>query len=307
MASHIIPRRIQNIIQFIHDFKYPSKLKISRFLEEKDFKISARTLERDIERIRSDYGLEIVYDKANNGYFIDEDKSIKVESFFKFLEIASVADIFSESLLNSNKILNYVSFDDSKYFKGISNLREILLAINQHRKLHFRHENFSANTFKEYIITPLILKEYENRWYVVGVPEEMTEIRTFGVDRIHQLTLGKLSKVKRNKFEEQLKNFDNIIGLDFNNKKPIKIRLLVNATHVKYMKSLPIHHSQVVHSENENQQYFVDFFLVINYEFITQVLKIGNDAEVIYPIELRDTVKNILEDSLKKYLKLDII
>ena len=131
MASHVIPRRIQYIIQFIYDYNYPSKSEIIRFLEEKDFKVSARTLERDIERIRSDYGLEIVYSKANSGYFIDKSKSVKVESFFKFLEIVTVADILSESLKDSNKILDYVSFDDSKNFKGIANLKEILIAIRQ--------------------------------------------------------------------------------------------------------------------------------------------------------------------------------
>jgi len=60
MASHVIPRRIQYIIQFIYDYNYPSKSEIIRFLEEKDFKVSVSTLERDIERIRSDYELKIV-------------------------------------------------------------------------------------------------------------------------------------------------------------------------------------------------------------------------------------------------------
>jgi predicted DNA-binding transcriptional regulator YafY len=151
-------------------------------------------------------------------------------------------------------------------------------------------------------VTPLILKEYENRWYVVGVPEEMNEIRTFGIDRIHKLTLGRLSKLKRGQFKSELKKFDNIIGLNFNNKIPIKIRLLVDALHIKYMKSLPLHHSQIIHSENENQQYFVDFFLIPNYEFISQILKIGEEAEVIYPNDLRTSIKNVLKASLNKYL-----
>jgi len=301
MASHVIPRRIQYIIQFIYDYNYPSKSEIIRFLEEKDFKVSARTLERDIERIRSDYGLEIVYSKANSGYFIDKSKSVKVESFFKFLEIVTVADILSESLKDSNKILDYVSFDDSKNFKGIANLKEILIAIRQKRKLHFAHENFWRDTLKKYEITPLLLKEYENRWYVIGVPEEMDEIRTFGIDRITELSLGTLSNLKRSQFKSQLKNFDNIIGLDFNQGEPTNIRLLVDGIHIKYMRSLPLHHSQNIHTENDKGEFFVDFFLIPNYEFTTQILKIGNEVEVIYPPELRDEIKNILTDSLKKY------
>ena len=302
MATHIISRRIQFIIQYIYDYKYPSKLDLLKFLNEKDFEVSPRTLERDIDRIRADFGLEIVYSKADRGYFIDKSKSVKVESFFKFLEIVTVADILSKSLKDSNKLLDYVSFDDSKNFKGIENLKEILIAISQKRKLHFSHENFWRNTLKKYEITPLLLKEYENRWYVIGVPDEMNEIRTFGIDRITELSLGTLSKLKRSLFKSQLKSFDDIIGLDFNQGEPTKIRLLVNGVHIKYMRSLPLHHSQNIHTENEKGQFFVDFHLIPNYEFITQVLKIGNEVEVIYPEEFRNEIKNILTDSLKKYL-----
>lgn len=301
MATHIISRRIQYIIQYINDFKFASKKKILDFLNKKDFNVSARTLERDIERIRADFGLEIVYSKEKNSYYIDEEKSIKVESFFKFLEIANIADILGESLKDSNKILDYVSFDDSKSFKGIENLKEILIAISQKRKLLFIHENFGRNTFKNYEITPLLLKEYENRWYVIGVPEKMNEIRTFGIDRITNLSLGKLSKLKSNLFKDQLKSFDNIIGLGYNKSKPENIRLLVDGAHIKYMKSLPLHHSQIIHPENEKGQHQVDFILIPNYEFITQILKIGDEVEVIYPEVLKLEIKRILKKTINRY------
>ncbi|WP_445956552.1 helix-turn-helix transcriptional regulator [Yeosuana sp.] len=301
MGTHVTSRRIQNIIQFIYDNKYPSKTQIMGFLNEKDFVLSARTLERDFDTIRADFGLDIAYSKSNQGYFINEENSVKVDSFFKFLELVTVADILSESLRDSHKILNYVSFDDSKYFKGIENLKDILVAISKNRKLSFIHENFELNTFKKYEITPLLLKEYENRWYVIGVPEEMTEIRTFGVDRITDISLGKTSKLKRKNFDAQINSFDNVIGLYFKDNKPLNIRLLVDELHIKYMKSLPLHKSQVIHSKNENGQSFVDFKLDPNYEFMTQILKIGSEAEVVYPIELREEIKNVLTKTLERY------
>jgi len=301
MATHIISRRIQYIIQYVYDFKYPSKKAILEFLKEKDFNISERTIERDIERIRADFGLEIVYKKQFGGYYIDEEKSVRVDSFFKFLEIVSLADILSKSLADSNKILDYVSFDDSKYFRGVENLKDILIAISQNRKIKFIHENFELKTFKEYIITPLLLKEYENRWYVIGIPDGMSEIRTFGIDRISKLKLGKLTKLKKKEFNSQLKEFDTIVGLNYNTDKPVKIRLLVDQVHVKYMRSLPIHRSQDIHSKNKKGQYFVDFFLAPNYEFKMQILKMGEDALVIHPIELKNDIKKILQNLLNKY------
>ncbi len=302
MATHIISRRIQNIIQYVYDFKYPSKQDILNFLKEKDFNLSARTLERDIERIRADFGLEIAYCKVDNGYYIDEDKSVRVDSFFKFLEIVSIADIFSESLLDSNKILDYVSFDDSKSFRGIENLKDILIAINQNRKIKFVHENFEMHTFKEYEITPLLLKEYENRWYVIGVPERMNEIRTFGVDRLSKLIVGKISKLKMKTFAKQINNFKNVVGINFEDGKPVKISILVDGLHIKYMKSLPLHHSQIIHSKNSDNKHLVDFYLIPNYEFMTQILKMGDYAEVISPSGLRNEIKIMLRNTLHNYI-----
>jgi predicted DNA-binding transcriptional regulator YafY len=301
MATHVISRRIQYIIQSMHDSYFPSKQSMLDALKEKDFSVSARTLDRDLERIRTDFGLEILYDKSRNGYYIDEDNSVKVDSFFKFLEIVTIADVFSEHTRSSKKILKFVSFDDSKSFKGLNHLKTILMAISQCKDLDFVHENFTNKTNKDYQISPLLLKEYENRWYVIGVPKGMNEIRTFGIDRISQLFLGDESNLKRAQFEDQLKVFDTIIGLDYENKKPIKITLLINELHVNYLRSLPIHHSQVIHDVNNQGQLLVDFFLVPNYEFKTQVLKMGENALVVYPIEFKEEIKNMLKVTLDRY------
>jgi predicted DNA-binding transcriptional regulator YafY len=302
MKSHNVSRGIQFVIQYINDAEYPSKKILLEFLEDKDISISARTLERYIEVIRTDFGLEIVYSKTNNGYYIDKDKSLKVISFFKFLEIAAIADIFKESLKESKKIFEYVSFDDSKSLKGIEHLKTILMAITQNRKLFFKHENFYNNTFKDYEITPFLLKEYLNRWYVVGTPEGMDEIRTFGVDRLLEVEKGELTKLKKKEYKKQLESFEHIIGLNYSEGEPQGIRLLVDGVHTKYMRSLPLHQSQVIHSENEKGQYFVDFHLISNYEFETQILKIGHEVEVIYPESLRIKIRNILKSALNKYL-----
>ncbi|UAM97287.1 WYL domain-containing protein [Polaribacter litorisediminis] len=302
MSTHVISRRIQDIIQFIYDTYYPSKNKIISFLETRDFKVSSRTFDRDLERIRSDFGLVISYNKAKEGYFINEQKSMKVTSFFKFLEIVTIADIFSESLANSNTTLEYVSFDDSKSFRGIDSLKTILIAINQNRKICFEHENYLKKTVKKHCISPILLKEYENRWYVIGVTDLLKTTRTFGLDRVKNIKIKELSKVKKEDYSKDLKAFDNIIGLDHeNNSNPVKVQLLINELHLNYLRSLPLHHSQVIHSKNEKEQFLVDFYLVPNFEFKSQVLKMGSDALVIHPKSLKNEIRELLSISLARY------
>jgi len=303
MPTHNISRRLQFLIQYLNDFPFTSKETILDFLEQKDFIISSRTLDRDINRIRADYGVEIVYDKLRNGYFIDEENSIKVQSFFKFLEISTLAEIFNQSLNNSNKILDYVNFDNSDNLKGVENLKEFILALDQNRELHFIHENYYNETFKNYTIFPLLLKEYENRWYVIGVPKELNELRTFGIDRIQEIKLGRIITRKFAKYKKQLKKFDDIIGLNYSSQTPQKISLLVDEFHIKYLKALPLHHSQKIHKQTVDGKNQVDYFLIPNYEFKVQILKMGTFASVIQPENLKKEIKNDLKEMLALYKK----
>lgn len=299
MANYFISLKIQLLIQHVYDAHYPTKEEIIYFLLSKDMKVSSRTLDRYFANIRADFGIEITYNATEKGYFIDEEKSVKVDSFFKFLEIVQVADVFAKSLKDSSKILEYVSFDDSKNFKGIDNLRTILLAIKQEKEINFSHENFERDTNKQYTITPLILKEYLNRWYVIGAVKD--GIRTFGIDRIHNLELGKVSKKKKEDYTERLEKFKHTIGLTYGEGDPEKISLLVAELHVKYLKSLPLHESQVIHPINQQQKHQVDFYIYPNYEFKTQILKIGYEVEVLSPKYLRDEIVQMLKSTLKNY------
>tara|TARA_R110002111_G_scaffold108261_2_gene166930 strand:- start:110 stop:1033 length:924 start_codon:yes stop_codon:yes gene_type:complete len=307
MATHVITRRAYNIMLFIFSKKYPSKKDILEYLKEyKDFDISIRTLERDFERIESDFGIEIKYDKLRNGYKIDEEKSDKVDSFIRFLEIVTVTNIFSDSLKNNDKLLEYISFDDSKSFKGIENLKKIFLAISQERKLIFNHHSYQKPGLKKYEIIPLKLKEYENRWYVLGVQCNQSDVWSFGIDRMTELKLGMLNLEKRSFYKDKLEKYKDILGVSFELEDPkekVKIELLIDEEHTKYLSSLPLHHSQKIDSKTENNKQRVRYELIPNYEFKIQILKMGNKAELISPIELRNDIKRMLEDTLNNYVK----
>ncbi|MFC2110685.1 helix-turn-helix transcriptional regulator, partial [Bacteroidota bacterium] len=202
---------------------------------------------------------------------------------------------------DSHKILEYVSFDDSKNFKGIDNLKHLLLATKENREISFLHENYNKKTKEVHTITPLILKEYLNRWYIVGVTKEKDEIRTYGIDRLSNIEILNPSNINRAAYKEKLQKFEHTVGLTYGEGQPEKVCLLINELHVKYLKSLPLHSSQVVFPKNEDNKHRVEYYLYPNYEFITQILKIGIEAEVVAPPHLRTEVKNILKRTLQNY------
>jgi predicted DNA-binding transcriptional regulator YafY len=52
--------------------------------------ISSRTLQRDLEDIRDEFGIEIALDFGRNGYFIDYENSVNADYILHFLELAVV-------------------------------------------------------------------------------------------------------------------------------------------------------------------------------------------------------------------------
>jgi len=304
MASYNELIRMYKLIQYVTINKYPNRYDILNYLEEEGFKISSRTLDYDFANIRADFRKELVYSKLDGGYYIDEEASDQYDSFFRFVEIATLAEIFNESLKDNNKILDLVSFDDSRSFAGIENLKEILIALSQHRKLLFSHYNFHKERSKKYEIIPLRLKEYENRWYILGKPDQIDEIWSFGIDRIDNLQIGDLHLEDLKQYKELLQKYNDIIGVSFETedfKERIKIELIIEDIHVKYLRSLPLHHSQKIDPIKEKGKQKVTYFLIPNYEFKTQILKMGDYAEVIFPVELREEIRGMLENTLNNY------
>jgi len=296
--------RRYKIFQYIKYHYYPSKEQIIDFLKTDDISIGYRTLEDDFEIIRADFRQELKYNKKFNGYFIDKEQSDQFDTFFRFIEIATIAEIFNESLRDNKKILEYVSFDDSKSFHGIENLKKILLAISQERELNFKHLNYKLNTVNDYEIAPLLLKEYENRWYILGVTKGKEEVWSFGIDRISDLSIGEFYKIDKKSYLKNLEKYKDIIGISLEPedlKEKVKIELLIDELHVKYLRSLPLHHSQKIDPIGENRKHKVTFFLIPNYEFKTQILKMGDYCEVISILALRVEIKRMIENTLEKY------
>ena len=123
MSAQGTIRRYILIVEKVSSTSYPSFKVLSDYLFENGFEISQRTLQRNIEQIRYEFGIEIKYDRTKNGYFIDKETSINLDSFLRFLEIAGTANLLTESLKDGRNTLNYISFEAQGNLKGIENLK----------------------------------------------------------------------------------------------------------------------------------------------------------------------------------------
>ncbi|HCX99501.1 MAG TPA: hypothetical protein DG754_05110, partial [Bacteroidales bacterium] len=278
---------------------FPSFLEIKECLSQEGFQISDRTVQRDFEQIRLEFGVEISYNRLKNGYYIDSEKSINVESFIRFLELVNTANIITESLHDSKKTLEYISFDGEGGLVGIENLKPLLKAVRENIVVAFDHFSFQKNSTKHYQIQPYLLKEYQNRWYVFGIVEGLGDFRTFGIDRIENLMLT-AEKFVRDDGLNPLEKFKNTIGLVYSNSTIQRVVLSFTPQQGKYIQTLPLHTSQQVLIDNDKETR-ISIDVIPNYELTQHILKHGDRVKVIEPEWLVDEIKEILHTNLKQY------
>lgn len=299
MSKHGTIRRYTLEIEKISRGQFPSFQEIKDYLFEHGFEIGDRTIQRDIEQIRFEFGIEIKYDRDKNGYYIDYENSLNTESFFRFLEIVNTAELLTESLLESKDSLKHISFDTGGGLKGIENLRPLLKAIKDNRKISFTHFNFRTEKSRKYTLKPYLLKEYQNRWYVVGIIGGIGEFRTFGIDRIENLEV-KTETFKADKKLNPIEMFNKTIGLVYSESTIQTIVLSFTPTQGKYIKTLPLHPTQKILIDNESECR-ISLEIIPNYELTQQILKYGVTVKVIEPQWLIDEIKEILKRTLNKY------
>lgn len=299
MSKHGTIRRYTLEIELVKKGHYPSFEEIKDYLFEHGFEISRRTIQRDIEQIRVEFGIELMYERDKNGYFIDYENSLNIGAFFRFLEIVNTAELLTESLQESKDALKHISFDSEGGLKGTENLKPLLTAIKDHRKITFIHFNFHTENFRKYTLKPYLLKEYQNRWYIVGMISGLNEFRTFGVDRIENLEI-KPETFKPNKKLNPTDIFSQTIGLVYSDNKAQTIILSFTPTQGKYIKTLPLHSSQKILIDDENECR-ISLSVVPNYELTQQILKHGDTVKVIKPEWLVEEIKGNLKRTIGNY------
>lgn len=292
-------KRFVKIIEFVERKKFPSKKEIIAYLSEDEIEISNSTFKRDLQVLDLDFGIEITYNHIRRGYFLDKENSIETETFSRIIQLLHTSEILQETIKDNRENLKYLSFDNSAELKGIQLLPKMLECIKNNRTIQFSHYNFSQKTLKNYSLNPYGLKEYANRWYVVGEINDTQEIRTFGLDRIEKLEILS-QKFTPRKNIHPLQEFDNVVGLIYSKHEIQKVVLSFTPIQGNYLKTLAIHPSQKIVLDNE-QAFQIELMLKPNIELVQKILSFGDSVTVLEPLWLAEEVKQQLENALKKY------
>jgi len=253
-----------------------------------------RTFQRDVREIRNNFGIDIEYSRENKGYFISNSESENMN----FQRRMDAFDMFNS--LNLAQNLNQYIHLERRRPQGTEHIYGILHAIKNKVQVAFSYQKFWEAETTQRILEPYGLKEFRQRWYVMGKEKKNGEVRTFGLDRITNLdvTNRKFEFPANFNIEEYFKYSFGIIGP--NGKKPEEIILSFDAVQGKYIKTLPLHVDQEILFENKDELR-LKLFLFITDDLIMELLSFGENMIVIKPKSLAKTIKDEHKKAYQQY------
>ena len=324
--------RYRVINRCLVDFQYVSKERLIRACEEAlDIApLGERTIDQDLHDMREDtrigFFAPIKYSREKNGYYYEDpdfsiDKIPINEEELEALSFASTMleqykniDIFTtftgavqkivdavniRRLMKTESSYPFIEFESVPEMKGSEYLEDIIDAIQDNYVLDVRHKRFNSEEAYLHKVHPYLLKEYRNRWYLIGLNDDLQQIRTYGLDRILEITPNKSIEFKDAGFDPA-DYFKSTIGIIAPETEPQEVILKFSKYQGQYVITQPIHESQEIIEETD-EHVTISLQVIPTYELVSMILGWGSEVEVVEPEGLRARVRSIIEEMGMRY------
>jgi predicted DNA-binding transcriptional regulator YafY len=299
-------RRLSLIRRAKSPYTFPSKKELLEQLKATGFlAIGQRTLERDMQQLREEYGIDIKYSTQRNGYYLyippDEDVD-DFNQFVSLLERKERLDFLQSTLTNVQDVGSYLQLERTEQFNGSELLPLLWDALRGQRSIRFSYASYTETNSLPLVrtIEPGIIFEYRNRWYLDGWDVEKNGIRTFGLDRMSNLTLAEKA-IATNRTDAYKFLRKQVIGVTTpNDANAERVLLRFSNLEANYIISLPMHSSQKV-LQNTTSGVEIELFVVLNHELEREILAYGEAVEVLEPLVLRERIRERVRATHKIY------
>jgi len=278
--------------------------------------LSMRTLRLDLNAMRSDklgYNAPIVVKDKKYYTYEDADYSIaniplttqdlsilqevahllkQFKGFSHFNEVTEMVNKLEDKIYSEqNQQPSVIDFEKNELLAGIEWLDVLYKAIVSKTTVQLTYQSFKARQASEIIFYPYLLKEYRNRWFILGMTKKGKEIVTFALDRIQNISLLNSELFREHKTFDPYTYFNDIVGVTRNTADtPTHIEFLANRVQAPYIKTKPIHASQkIVEERKEGTIFSID--VVPNFELERELIGFGEGLQVIAPISFMRRIR----------------
>lgn len=288
--------------------------------------VSKRTTQLDLQTMRSDklgYNAPIIvvgrkyYTYENENYSITNipitqldlailSESVEVLSQFKdfslFSDLSGVIQKLEDKVhRESGQKAGIIHLEKNDDLVGLNHLETIYQAILKRIVLEFDYQSFKARSSNQFLFHCYILKEFNNRWFVVGRRNGEDKILTLALDRILDLQVNLSTDYQRYDFDPDNYYKDTYGVTVLNDSDIINIKLKIDRSNAPYVLTKPFHRSQQLVEKHKDGSVTISVNVHHNFEIERLILGFGDAIQVLKPRKLKSRIKKKLKLALEKY------
>ena len=304
---------------------------VSKYLASNnvDSSVSKTTTHRDMDSIKKRYNVEIdqVKDEETkktlyryrDPLFSIYNSKLKADDIAK---IQSVIDIISQfagfpqfewvdeicaklhasAYEDENRRQPIVSFSyNPSYSTFLRHFGPLFDSIKSKTAIDLFYRKFNCDEQTYHTVHPYHLKEFQHRWYLVGITERHPESLTcFALDRIVTFSPSVHPFIENPGFDIE-EYFGAMVGITIpEGAVPQDVLLWVANRDYPYLETNPIHPSQkFVRVENDGK--VISLHVILNYELEMRIFAYGERMKVMAPDDFREAMKTRIASLAKLY------
>ncbi|WNJ17322.1 WYL domain-containing protein [Pontibacter sp. G13] len=278
--------------------------------------VSRRTVQGDINMMRSGkLGYEAPIEVVDKKYYVYADRAFSIdaipldaEDVKKLEEVVALLGQFQTLPLQeelsdmarklqdrisvaSNHHRPIIQLERNALTEGLDWMDTLYQAIAAEEVLSMTYQSFKADHPKTFVFHPWLLKEYRNRWFVLGKGDGQHAEVILALDRIKDIQPNE-ARYQYHEDPELVQNwFRDVIGVSANPKGSTRMVVLwVNHQALPYIRTKPLHHSMKWVDKRPDGA-ILSLEVQLNFELEREILGFGENVEVLEPQELRHRIQ----------------
>jgi predicted DNA-binding transcriptional regulator YafY len=286
---------------------------------EVDADVTDRTIRTDLRLLRDELGAPLP-EKAHKayGYYYDRPYSLleglddsylgTINEAIALLRQISKAKEFiglEDLLLRLEQRMTLTSVERNPVIEfeevelaGREHLIGLYRATTKKQFLRVTYQAFTESAPAKRHVYPLLLKEFNNRWFLVGWEKDREFLQTLAIDRIQSFR-ETVETFPCNRHFNAATYFNDLIGMRKTGS-PVNVILHFSAERGQYVRTKKLHPSQNAEVQPDGS-YRVRLMVELNRELEARILEFGADVIVLEPAVLRESIQHQLKTAWDRY------
>jgi len=205
-----------------------------------------------------------------------------------------------------------ISFSNNPYLQNSNLLGTLFDSISNEVVIKLSYHTFADATIRNIDFHPYLLKQYNDRWFLLGAADSDKKILNFALDRIDQVE--PLPEKRYLECPDDIyERFEDIVGVTLYEERQCEhILCWVSDSSKGYVDTKPMHESYTPYKGDKEIELhslypklegglFFGINCIPNFELIRELCSFGGNLVVLSPDTIRNEIKNRLQEHLERY------